>query len=45
MKKQLIIAIALLVLLTSYKSQNFFFDLKFNIEEIVLENNFILKKI
>ena len=44
MKKQLIIAIALLVLLTSYKSQNFFFDLKFNIEEIVLENNFILKE-
>ena len=44
MKKQLIIAIELLVLLTSYKSQNFFFDLKFNIEEIVLENNFILKE-
>jgi cell division protein FtsQ len=44
MKKQLIIGIALLVLLTSYKSQNFFFDLKFNIEEIVLENNFILKE-
>ena len=44
MKKQLIIAIALLVLLTSYKPQNFLFNLKFNIEEIVLENNFILKE-
>ena len=43
MKKRLIIAMALLVLLTTYKPQNFFFDLKFNIEEIIVENNFILK--
>ena len=44
MKKRLIVAIALLVLLTTYKPQNFFFDLKFNIEEIIVENNFILKE-
>ena len=44
MKKQLIIAIALLVLLTTYKPKNFFFDLRFNIKEIVVENNLILKE-
>ena len=44
MKKQLIIAIALLVLLATYKPKNFFFDLRFNIKEIVVENNLILKE-
>ena len=44
MKKRLIIAIALLVLLTTYRPQNTFLDFKFNIEEIIVENNFILKE-
>ena len=44
MKKRLIIAIALLMLLTTYKHQNIFFNLKFNIEEIIIENNYILKE-
>ena len=44
MKKRLIIAIALLMLLTTYNPQNIFFNLKFNITEIVIENNYILKE-
>ena len=44
MKKRLIIAIALLMLLTTYKPQNIFFNLKFNIEEIIIENNHVLKE-
>ena len=44
MKKRLIIAIALLVLFTTYKPQDFYLGSKFNIEKIIIENNFILKK-
>lgn len=43
MKKRLIIALALLVLFSTYKPQKLFFNNKFNIEEIKIENNFILK--
>lgn len=44
MKKRLIIAIALLLLFTTYKPQSFFSFTKFNIEEITINNNFILKE-
>ena len=44
MKKRLIIAIALLVLFTTYKPQDFYLGSKFNIEKIIIENNFISKK-
>ena len=44
MKKRLIIALLLLVLLTTYKPQNFFLSTQMNIEEIKIENNFILKE-
>jgi cell division protein FtsQ len=43
MTKRLIIAIALLVLFSTYKLQNFFFDTKLNIKEIIIENNNVLK--
>ena len=43
MKKRLIIALALLVLFSTYKPQKLFLNNKFNIEEIKIENNFILK--
>ena len=43
MKKRLIIALALLVLFSTYTSQRLFFSNKFNIKEIKIENNFILK--
>jgi cell division septal protein FtsQ len=43
MKKRFIVALALLVLLSTYKSQNLFIITKFNIEELKIENNFILK--
>jgi cell division protein FtsQ len=43
MKKRLIIALALLVLLSTYTPQKLFFSNKFNIKEIKIENNFILK--
>tara|TARA_B110001452_G_C15083286_1_gene377944 strand:+ start:55 stop:711 length:657 start_codon:yes stop_codon:yes gene_type:complete len=43
MKKRLIIALALFVLLSTYKSKNLFTISKFNIKEIKIENNFILK--
>jgi cell division protein FtsQ len=43
MKKRLIIALALLVLFSTYKPQKLFLSNKFNIKEIVLENNYILK--
>lgn len=43
MKKRLLISLALLVLLSTYKPQKLFSTNKFNIEEIKIENNFILK--
>ena len=43
MKKRLIIAFALLLLFSTYKPQKLFLSGKFNIEEIKIENNFILK--
>ncbi len=43
MKKRLAIAFALLVLFSSYKPQNITLSNKFNIEEIKIENNLILK--
>ena len=44
MKNRLIIALLLLVLLSTYKPQNFFLSTQLNIEEIKIENNFILKE-
>ena len=42
MKKQLIIALALLLLLSTYNIQeNFNFNVKFNIKEIEIDNNYI----
>ena len=43
MKKKLIIALALLVLFSTYQPQELFFKNKLNIKEIKIENNFILK--
>ena len=43
MKKRLIIALALLVLLSTYKPQKLFLINKFNVEEVIIENNIILK--
>ena len=42
MKKRLIIAFALLLLFSTYKPQKLFLSDKFNIEEIKIENNFVL---
>ena len=44
MKKRLIIALALLVLFSTYKSPKIFLSNKFTVKEIKIENNFILKK-
>jgi cell division septal protein FtsQ len=45
MKKRFLIALVLLLLLTTYNSQNNFnLNLRFNIEQILIENNTILKK-
>ena len=44
MKKRLIIAFALLLLLSTYKSQKLFSIEIFNIKEIKIENNLILSK-
>ena len=44
MKKRLIIALSLLVLLSTFKPQNLFLSNKFTIKEINIENNFILKE-
>ena len=44
MKKKLVIAFALLVLLTTYKPHKFFLTTKLNIKLIEIENNFILTK-
>ena len=43
MKKRLIIALALLVLFSTYKSQKILLSNKFIVKEIKIENNFILK--
>lgn len=43
MKKRLIIALVLLVLLSTYKPQKLFINTTLNIEEIIIKNNFILK--
>ena len=43
MKKRLLIALSLLVLLSTYKPQKLFSIIKFNIKKINLENNLILK--
>jgi len=44
MKNRLIIALLLLVLLSTYKPQKLFLSTKLNIEEIKIENNSILEK-
>ena len=44
MSKRLGIAIALLVLFSTYKPQELFLIRKFSIKEIKIENNFILKE-
>ncbi|MDA8771296.1 FtsQ-type POTRA domain-containing protein [Candidatus Pelagibacter bacterium] len=44
MKKRLIIALALLLLFSTYKPQELFLIRKFSIKEIKIENNFILKE-
>ena len=44
MKKRLIIAFLLLVLLSTYKPQKLFLSTKLNIEEIKIENNSILEE-
>ena len=43
MKKRLIIALALLVLLSTYKPQKLFLINKFNVKEVIIKNNCILK--
>ena len=43
MKKRLVIAISLLILLTTISSQQKFFISKFNLKKIIIENNFLLK--
>ena len=43
MKKRLIIALSLIVLFTTYKPQNLFLINIFNIDEVEITNNFILK--
>ena len=43
MKKRLVIAISLRVLLTTIHSQNTFVISKFNVKKIIVENNFLLK--
>jgi cell division protein FtsQ len=43
MRKRFIIGLSLLLLFTTYKPQKLFLGTKFNIKEITIENNFILK--
>ena len=43
MKKRLVIALTLLLLFSTYKPQNFSLTSRFNIIEIKIENNFLLK--
>ncbi len=43
MKKRLVIAISLLILLTTINSQQIFIISKFNLQTIVIKNNFLLK--
>ena len=45
MKKRLIIAVALLVLLTTINTKQEIIISKFNIKEIRIDNNFILKEV
>ena len=45
MKKRLIIALALLMIFSTYKPQKLFLNNKFNIKEIKIENNFIIKDV
>ena len=45
MKKRLVIAFALFILFSTYKPQKVFISNKFNIKEIKIENNVILKDI
>ena len=44
MKNRLVIAIALLTLLTTISLQQKIFFSKFNIKKIIIENNFLLKE-
>ena len=45
MKNRLIIALLLLLILSTYKIQNNFnFNSKVNIEKIIVENNFVVKE-
>ena len=43
MKNRLVIAIFLLILLSTISFQQKFFITKFNLKEIIIENNFLLK--
>ena len=43
MKKRLILALSLLILLTTINSQQSFVISKFNLKTIVIENNLLLK--
>ena len=43
MKRRLLIAITLLLIFTTYKPQSLFSITKFNIQEIIIENNSILE--
>ena len=43
MKKRLVIALSLLILLTTYNSQHNFVISKFNLKTIVIKNNLLLK--
>ena len=43
MNKRLLIALFLLLILSTYKPQNLSLVTKFNIKKIIIENNFILK--
>ena len=44
MKKRLVIALILLVILSTYKPEKLFLSSKFKIEQIEIENNSILKE-
>ena len=44
MKKKVVIALILLVILSTYKPQKLFLSSKFKIEQIKIENNTIVKK-
>ena len=44
MKKKILIALILLIILSTYKPQKLFLSSKFKIEQIKIENNSILKE-